>query len=318
MKSTKKWLVIALVLVLVGIIIVAISAGASDLNQLFNRRNYTINTHDISNEFTDISIDVGISDVEFIVATDGKCKVVSYDTERFVHNVVVNNGVLTVSVTKADGWQGIVFGGNNLKVTLYLPLTQYRVLDVQGSTGDIDIPGGLTFDDITLSLSTGDINCSAKVNNLLKISASTGDVEVENCSVGALDISLTTGEIELSDVTVQGDISAKVTTGKVDVERVTCSNLTSDGSTGDIVLTRVVATGKISITRGTGDIRFVSSDGGEVYAKTSTGDIQGTLLTGKNFDATSDTGNIRVPQSIAGGSCKLITKTGDIKISIAE
>ena len=57
-------------------------------------------------------------------------------------------------------------------------------------------------------------------------------------------------------------------------------------------------------------------DAAEIFIETDTGDITGTLLTEKVFDAHSDTGRVAVPKTGSGGSCKLNTDTGDIKVTV--
>ena len=50
----------------------------------------------------------------------------------------------------------------------------------------------------------------------------------------------------------------------------------------------------------------------------STGDIKGSFLTNKIFIAKTNTGDIEVPKTSAGGRCELSTNTGDIKVRIAK
>ena len=124
----------------------------------------------------------------------------------------------------------------------------------------------------------------------------TGKVTMEKLNVGNLDISVTTGKVTLTDIT--------------------CKNLTSTGITGDIALKNVIAAEKFSITRTTGNIRFDDCDAAQITATTSTGDIEGSLRTDKVFIAKTTTGDIELPETTTGGTCKLSTTTGDIEITI--
>ena len=56
----------------------------------------------------------------------------------------------------------------------------------------------------------------------------------------------------------------------------------------------------------------------ELFVKTDTGDISGSLLSDKIFLTETDTGSIKVPQSVNGGKCELTTDTGDIRITVSE
>ena len=60
-----------------------------------------------------------------------------------------------------------------------------------------------------------------------------------------------------------------------------------------------------------------SSDAPEISVETNTGDVTGTLLTPKTFEADTDTGKVKLPQSEPGGRCRLKSDTGDFVIGIA-
>ena len=74
--------------------------------------------------------------------------------------------------------------------------------------------------------------------------------------------------------------------------------------------------GSIDIERTTGDIKFNGCDASELVIVTDTGNVKGTLLSDKVFIAKTDTGSIKVPETVSGGKCKITTDTGDIKIEI--
>jgi hypothetical protein len=50
--------------------------------------------------------------------------------------------------------------------------------------------------------------------------------------------------------------------------------------------------------------------------KANTGDIRGSLLSEKIFITKTTTGSVRVPSTASGGTCELITGTGDITVTI--
>ena len=81
-------------------------------------------------------------------------------------------------------------------------------------------------------------------------------------------------------------------------------------------MTNVIAAEEFHLERDTGNIEFNGCDAETIYAKTTTGDVRGTLLSEKVFITETDTGNIDVPKTIAGGKCEITTDTGDINIKI--
>jgi DUF4097 and DUF4098 domain-containing protein YvlB len=85
-----------------------------------------------------------------------------------------------------------------------------------------------------------------------------------------------------------------------------------------VELENLLAEEKLSVRRSTGDVEFDGVDAPEITIETSTGDIEGTLCSGKHFIADSDTGDVRVPKDSEGGTCRLNTSTGDIRVRVAE
>ncbi len=137
-------------------------------------------------------------------------------------------------------------------------------------------------------------------------------------AVGGLDLSAVTGRVTVSDVKCAGDAVIGVSTGEVCLTDAACRSLVSSGTTGDILLERVAAAEKLSIERSTGNVRFDGSDAAELFIRTNTGNVAGSLLTDKIFLTQTDTGDVEVPQTAAGGKCEIRTDTGDIKMEIGR
>ncbi len=299
-KTTKIFLKIATALVLLGSILFVIIGFAIGWDfTKFDTNSYQTKTYDIEEDFSDITINAQIADVDFAISNNEKCKVVCHEQENMQYSVFTQDNVLTVSEVDTKKWYQYV--GINIrtpKITIYLPQTQYSSLTIKSDTSDIVIPREFTFNTIDISLSTGDVTCYASANEDINIKVSTGDVFVKDVSTTSLTVSVSTGETDLVNIA--------------------CKNVVSNGTTGDISLENVVASGKISIERSTGDVEFENSDGMEIFVKTSTGEVSGSLRSQKKFVVQSSTGEIEVPQTDTGGKCEIITSTGDIEIRITE
>ncbi len=293
-RLTKMWLITATSLVAIGLIIfTAVMALYNWDFTKFSTEKFETNTYNISQEFNNISINTDTADIFFAVSSDGMCKIVCNEYKKMRYLAEVKDDTLTVSTTDNRKWYdhiGLSF--HSPKVTVYLPKTEYNLLSVKESTGDIEIPKDFKFASGDISLSTGSVGFSASVEELIKIKTSTGDIRLQNISAGTLDLSVSTGEVSVLDVT--------------------CKNVLSSGSTGDIHLKNVNATEKISIKRSTGNVRFDGSDATEIFVKTGTGDVGGSLLSEKVFITKTSTGEISVPKTTTGGKCEIITSTGDI------
>lgn len=278
-KMKKIWLSISACLLGLGVIIfsVAMTSIGWDFTKLSTRR-FETNEYKIGENFNDISIKTATADVVFALATDGQCKVQCYEYEKEKHAVSVQNSTLCINLVDEKSFlDNIGFNFTSPKITVYLPNAEYNALTIRASTSDIEIKKEISFNDIDIAVSTG-------------------DVYVKDIKVDALKISVSTGDIEVIDVF--------------------CKTFTSTGSTGDTYLRKVIVEGKMFIERSTGDIELNGCDAGEIFIETDTGDVEGTLLSEKVFVVKTDTGDKRVPNTTSGGRCEITTDTGDIYITI--
>ncbi|MBR2387400.1 MAG: DUF4097 family beta strand repeat protein [Clostridia bacterium] len=314
----KTWIIVAVCLVLAGAALFAVAMSANDWDfTKLSTTKYIENVHEISEPFENIYIDTDTADVTFYFSEGDVCRVVCEEEEKLAHSVTLSDGTLNVKLVDNKAWYehiGISFG--EMKISVYLPKSEYAQLDINSDTGDVLIPSELSFKNVNVSLSTGRVKSLAAVFGNFNVKTSTGDVTLEKASVGEVDIKVSTGRVSVSDVVTAGDVKIEVSTGKTEISGLKCKNLISDGDTGRITLKDVVAEERFDIERSTGDVIFEGCDAGEIYVDTDTGDVSGTLLSDKVFIVKTDTGKIDVPNSISGGRCEIETDTGDVKISI--
>ncbi len=317
-KTTKIWLSMAASFVIIGCIIFTgvMSVLKWDFRKLSTVK-YQTNHYEITEVFEDISIKTNTADIIFALSDDGKCKVECYEDKKAKHSVMVQENTLTINIVNEKSWYdyiGINFGSP--KIMVYLPKTEYTSLVIKTSTGDIEIPKDFKFQNVDISLSTGDVDFYASASKLIKIKASTGDISLENMSAGSLDLSVSTGEITVKGANCEGDLTVKVSTGEAYLTDVNCNSVISSGSTGDINLKNVIAKERFSIKRSTGHVKFNGCDAGEITVETDTGDITGSLLSEKVFITKTSTGRNDVPNTVTGGKCEIKTDTGNIKITL--
>lgn len=316
--KTRNWLIAATCFVVLGIIIfsVVMSANGWDFSLLATEKMVT-NTHELNEDFENISIDTETVDIVFKPSDTKQTMVVCFEEENSNHSVMVEDNTLKIGLNDERKWyEHIGIFSNTPKITLYLPKTEYGSLTVKESTGDIEIPKDFKFSGVDIKVSTGDVNLQSSATDLIKIKASTGDIKAENISAKMLDLSVSTGDIIAQNIFCKGNIKIGVSTGKAKLQNISCLNLISSGSTGDFSLQNVIAKGSFSIKRSTGNIKLDGCDAKELLIKTDTGDVKGTLLSDKVFIVESDTGSMNVPKTVTGGKCEITTDTGDIKIEI--
>jgi len=297
MSTTRKIIIAALVLLLIGLIIFTVTMCRNNWSVpgVIVKTETVTQTFEISERFDSIALDIETDDVFFAQSYNSRCNVVITNYKNSEYNVGVKNGTLRIEKVKAKG-TFLDFGDPS--ITIYLPATSYNDLSISASTGDIIIPSDFNFRNMDIDMSTGEITCGASVSDKLNLRVSTGEITLYSASAG--------------------DVFIKVSTGKAEVKDLRCSSFESDGSTGRISLENTFVTGKIDIERSTGNVSFKNCDANEIEVKTSTGDIKGSLLSDKIFIARSDTGKINVPETLTGGKCKLTSNTGDILITIGR
>ena len=317
-KKTKNLLIVATLFVIIGIIIfgVAMTIMKWDFSKLSTEK-YETNGFEVTEDFSNISIDVISADVVFVPSTGEKTIVTCYEKTKVKHAVSVIDGVLTISSEDTRKWYDYVsINFKKPKLTVSVPAGQYGALNIKNDTGDIEIGSEFSFATVNICVSTGAVKFSASSVGLTKIEGSTSEITLENVTLGALEVKVSTGKIVARDLSVLDSVSISVSTGETELKNVYCKNLISSGRTGDIELENVVASGIFDIKRSTGDVEFTRCDAMEIYVTTSTGDVEGSFLSDKVFITGTSSGKISVPQSITGGRCEIKTSTGNIKISI--
>jgi len=317
-KTAKLWLIIAACLVLIGCIIFGgiMNILGWDFSKL-STVQYETNHYEITETFSNISVETNTADIIFALSDDGKCRVECYEAVKEKHSVSVENDTLSIKRISKKAWYdyiGINFRSPKIKISL--PKAQYTALSIRGKTGKVELSKDFQFESVEILLSTGDVRVSASASAAMKIKTTTGNILVENAVTGNLGLRVTTGKITVSDVVCGEELSVNVSTGKTDLTNITCKSLHSEGDTGDISLTNVIASEKFQIERDTGDVIFTDSDASEIFVETDTGDVTGSLLSNKIFFAETDTGRVNVPKSTTGGRCQIETDTGDIKITV--
>ena len=317
-KSTKAWLTAGLLLILAGaaLCLGVLARKHWDLKSLFATELDTRSV-ELREDFHSIAVTADTEQLRLLPSEDGGCRVVFEEGAKQRHTAQVDGGTLRIAGSDTRSWYekiGVSVGMPT--ITLYLPAGAYTELQIQEDTGDVSIPEDFSFTEIRVSTQTGDVDCRASASGQLVIGTDTGDIRLEKISAGALELGTHTGTVELSEAECRGDLGLTVTTGKARLRQVSCNSLLSGGDTGDLRLEDLIARERIEVRRSTGEVQLERCDAGELLITTDTGDVTGSLLTEKVFLVRSDTGRINVPETVSGGTCKIVTETGNIIISI--
>jgi DUF4097 and DUF4098 domain-containing protein YvlB len=317
-KHTKIWLLTAASLILAGGTIFTATACAVNWDfDKFSTVEIETNTHSVSDDFQNISINITTADITLLPSENEICKVVCREDVKEKHSVSVANDTLTIHSENNRKWYDyLAITGNEPIITVYLPKTQYTALAIETDTGDIAIPKDFIFDSVDISGSTCDVEVSASVVNNLTVDVSTGDITLSELTADTINLTVSTGDIAMKSIAVTNGLSIKSSTGDVSMNHVSCKTFTRNSDSGDLKMKNVLVTEKMHVEQSTGDVEFDHCDAGELYIKTSTGDVKGSLLSGKDFHTDSNTGDVKTPPSSEGGKCEIHCSTGDIHITV--
>ena len=317
-QSARGALITAAVLIILGLVLGGLGFWGMGFNlRALNTEDVISTSFEITEPFRDISVAVGAADVYFLPSADGVCRVECVDFASEVYAVQAENGCLTV--TKGGGpWYRNIrpFSIGEVHVTVFLPEADYASLRITGDTGDLEIPKGFRFARMEISTDTGDVANYASVSGMMRIGTDTGDIRVEAVSAGGVELSTSTGDVRMDSLLCEGELSIRVSTGDVELKSISCRALRTEGNTGDLSLQSAVAAETMTIERTSGHVRFEQCDAAGILVWTDSGDVTGTLLTDKVFLTETNTGDVDVPRSAAGGTCEVITTTGDISLRI--
>ena len=288
-KATKLWLIIGVCLIVVGVVIAMIALANMDFDfRNLSTQKMQTNIYTPEDEFDNILVDVNTADVSFVVAQDGKTKVVCYEEEKAKHTVgIANNGLVITEKNDRKWYDHIGIHTENATVTVYLPAElYYGEFNLYCTTGDISMAKEFAFAKAKVKTTTGDVEWNANTAGKLEIRCTTGDVTVQDVHCGYLEIEGTTTDVKLKDTVAVETLKIKVTTGDVNLDRV---------------------------------------DATELHIKATTGDVTGTLVSDKVFDTKATTGMIITSRGEVVYDptkpleiCKVETTTGDIHLEIVQ
>lgn len=335
----KKICIIAAILLVAGIALCLLGAAMDGFRgEELVKSKLTDKTIEIHEDFSNIQIDTDTTDVVFSLSEDGSCRILCRETAQQFHTAEVKEGVLSLKQQDARKWyHHIGFHFETPSVEIQLPKAAYEELTINGSTGDVKIPGDLSFVNAQIHASTGMVDVYAQVEKTLCVQLSTGRVLVSGVSCEQLELQTSTGEIHILDLNCKNctaksstgrqllenvqaseNIQLTCSTGNIHFTRGSCQNLTTESTTGRQNMEYVVANGDVWLEASTGDIHLANFDGGTIKITTDTGDVSGTILSEKIFFTETDTGRVEVPRCTSGGSCEITTDTGDIFIQIVQ
>ena len=109
-KDIKIWLITAASFIIVGGMLFtgAMFALNWDFTKL-DTGDYAMDTHEITETFSHISVDVQTSNIIFALSDDGRCRVECYEDQNAKHSVTVQNNTLVIKSSSKPWYKYIGF-----------------------------------------------------------------------------------------------------------------------------------------------------------------------------------------------------------------
>jgi DUF4097 and DUF4098 domain-containing protein YvlB len=299
----KTALIVALILLVVGALLAG--SGWVLLQKYPIKQNVVKDTvYPFSGENLPNTIQITTVDsrVEILPIEGNEWRVECKETEDRNHTVELVDGVLTVrqngDVRKWYEYVGILKSFQNPSVILYLPKQTYESLSIHSVSGSIKVQESFVFSNVSLQNTSGSILCNSRVE---------GDLDVKN----------TSGSIQISGG-VCGELRVQNGSGSIKVKDATPTRATIQNISGSIDLVNVICQENCEIENTSGSIELERCDAAYFDLKTVSGSIKGSILSGKVFDCHSTSGGVHVPENSEGGTFKVRTTSGGIRITVVE
>lgn len=340
-NRTKRALIIAAVCIVLGFLISYFSFSSDELDwDSVNTSQLEPVSYPVKEAFRDIHIEAGSGSVRLLPSEDGKCSAVCLEAENIVYTVEVKNDTLMVKREDrrtAKQLVGIQLGSRREDIQLFLPEESYRDLEAESTSGELKVPNDFSFETAALSSRSGDLSFAGSVSSSLTLSSTSGGIAVSGAEAGTLRAESSSGDIKLKSISANS-VTVSSTSGSIALEAVdakavegtsssgdqeyldlTADTLNTESTSGEQDLKNVILTGAAVLRSSSGDIEMERCDAASLSISTSSGSVKGSLLSGKDFEAHSSSGSIRIPDSDrSAGTCEIRTSSGDIRIQIAD
>ena len=324
MKKSKKILLIAAVaLILTGCI--TMGAAWASLSKMSAEEiafmQFEEKTHTITEPFNDIIISTINSSIQILPSSDGSCRIVCDDNEKMYHQVSFQESEdgTVLHIAQRNEWKWYeTLGGLHWEETpvliVYLPQTEYEILDAVSGSGDITVAPDFRFGTLHLNSTSG--------NTALT------ELEAEH-----LNVLSASGDILLRSVRVSEGVSLQNVSGFTRVENLTASELTTVSFSGDTDLENAssgylsvrtisgitrVHSGNFSDTSyfetSSGDMEIVDSLCGDQTLKTVSGNVALYNVRTRAMELRSTSGDLELQNVLSDGNAHCETVSGEITL----
>jgi lia operon protein LiaG len=138
----------------------------------------------------------------------------------------------TIKVEYKRKWYQTFTFFNGPKLTIYLPEDYNRDMDIDLSSGNLHVKGPLiNIDQLSLDVSSGNINIESVSANSGTLDVSSGNIDVKHY-IGALDVDVSSGNVSINIDQLTDDVKIDVSSGRASLNLPNDANFTLNGEVG--------------------------------------------------------------------------------------
>lgn len=251
----------------------------------------------ISQPFTELDVKADGCDVFLYRSSDDQAEVYMSEDKRTDCRVEVENGVLIVRWERQSAWTDKFRSHENPSLSVYLPGRSGDTLRIEGTSGHVYASGRFSPEMLTITTESGDVSVWDLQGGEAVFKSASGDISFSDSEAAAVSVDSSSGAIWMSDVELE--------------------SLQAFNASGEISLDDVQASGEVKLYTQSGSIYMLDCDGGSFDICSVSGNVSGNLLSPKQFEASSVSGHVSVPQSdSSAGLCKILTSSGGVHIEV--
>lgn len=228
----------------------------------------TTDEMEITKDFSNIDIEISYEDINFYEAEDGVSRVTFVHPEGCTVTIDVEGDTLVIK-EKTPVLSSI--GTSEGKLDVYLPLNEYKALDIDCSSANTNITR-MDFDSIDIDCASGNVTIEDMAPSTIEIDSASGDVNISDVSANKIEIDTASGDIYLSDV-ISEDMEFNTASGNVTFDECDANNIDIDTASGDVTGT-LLTSKDFDVDTASGSID-TPNDGGNGSCKvdTASGDV---------------------------------------------
>lgn len=320
-KSKKILLIVAAVCILLGAAMMA--AAWQSLVDMESGEIATMQfeetTHTIAEEFDDIIINTQNSTIEILPSSDGTCRVVCDDNEKMFHQVSFqksNDGtVLYIAQHNEWEWYETLDGlhwQEDPVLTLYLPKSEYEVVDVITGSGDITIAPDFRFRTLSTNAVSGNTKLAALSAENLQVRSTSGDISVRSAQVKDNVYLQNISGFTRAENIITAQMTTYTSSGDTTLECITSDHLRSESVSGHIRVYNSSFRDTSDFESSSGQIEIVDSNSGEQTVQTVSGSVTMQNVNGSNLIISTSSSTVTLLEALYSSNVLCNTVSGEI------